>query len=65
MREYLIKASNMSATYTAGRFCANSAEEAKEMAREKYRNSILGRELKDTGAFRFWVAKPDEPQCDC
>jgi hypothetical protein len=59
MREYLIKASNMSATYTAGRYCANSPQEACAMAREDYRNSAMGRQFKDTAAFRFWVSSDD------
>jgi hypothetical protein len=56
MREYCVKASTMSGTYNAGRFVASSPEEAKEMAREAYRNSPIGREFKDVGAFRFWIA---------
>ena len=44
----------MRGTYNAGRFCAESIEEAIEMAREAYRNSSLGRTLKDVGAFRFY-----------
>jgi hypothetical protein len=55
----LVKASNFSATYTAGRFVAGSPEEAIEQAREEYRNSPIGRSLKDAGSFRFYVA--DEP----
>jgi hypothetical protein len=43
------------ATYNAGRFVANSPEEACEMAREDYRRSSLGRSLKDAGAFRFFT----------
>ena len=55
MREYTVKASSMTGTYTAGKFCADSKQEACEMAREEYRNSSLGRTLKDVGAFRFYT----------
>jgi hypothetical protein len=54
-REYKVMASNMSATYSAGRFIASSAKEACQMAREKYASSSLGRALKDAGAFRFYT----------
>ena len=60
MREYLVKASNMRATYAVGRFTANSPEEAKSAAIDSYRNSSLGRSLKDVGAFKFWIATEDE-----
>lgn len=46
----------MSATYNAGVFCTDSDQEAIEQAREKYSTSSLGRQLKDIGAFRFYVA---------
>lgn len=52
----LVRASNMSATYTAGVFCTETDSEAIEQARERYRDSSLGRQLKDVGAFRFYVA---------
>ena len=55
MREYKVMASNSHATYTAGRHCAASAADACDMAREAYRNSMGGRELKDVAAFRFYV----------
>jgi hypothetical protein len=55
MKSYEISASNMTATYGAGKFIANSAAEAIEKAKEKYRKSPVGRELKDVGAFRFYV----------
>lgn len=58
-REYLVKASSLHATYTAGRFCATSPEEATDMAQTAYCNSSLGRALKDTGAFRFWVSSDE------
>jgi hypothetical protein len=50
-----VKAANMSATYTAGVYLADTAAEACELARDNYRDSALGRTLKDTGAFRFWA----------
>jgi hypothetical protein len=52
----LVKASSMSATYSAGVYCTDSDAEAIEQARENYRDSSLGRSLKDVGAFRFYVA---------
>lgn len=52
----LVKASNFSATYNAGIFCTSTDAEAIELARETYRNSSLGRQLGDVGAFRFYVA---------
>ena len=55
MREYKVMCSSMIATYSAGRYIASSPEEACEMAREEYRNSSLGRQLKDVGAFRFYT----------
>lgn len=55
MREYKVRASNMSATYNAGRFIAESPAEACEMARASYANSSLGRTMRDVGAFRFFV----------
>jgi hypothetical protein len=55
MQSYKIMASSMTATYTAGTFCADNAAEACEMARVNYRNSQLGRTLKDCGAFRFYT----------
>jgi hypothetical protein len=55
MREFKVRASSMSATYNAGRFVAESAEEACRMAREEYAKSPLGRQMKDAGAFRFYT----------
>lgn len=55
MKEYKVRASSFSASYNAGRFCAESPEEACERAKEDYRNSALGRHAKDVGAFRFYV----------
>lgn len=60
MKQYNVKASNFHGTYSAGRFCAENAEEAKQMARDEYRNSGLGRALKDVGAFRFWIASDED-----
>jgi hypothetical protein len=45
----------MSATYNAGIFCTYSDAEAVEQARERYATSPLGRQLRDVGAFRFYV----------
>lgn len=55
MKPYKVMASSMTATYTAGTFCADSAAEACEQARNNYRDSQLGRTLKDAGAFRFYT----------
>lgn len=52
----LVKASNMSATYTAGVFCTESDADAIQAARDSYATSPLGRQLKDLGAFRFYIA---------
>ena len=49
----------MTATYDAGRFVANSAREACEMAKRAYANSPLGRQLKDVGAFRFYTIRKE------
>lgn len=54
-QEYKVMASNMAATYAAGRFIADSATDACEQARISYRDSPLGRSLKDAGAFRFYT----------
>jgi hypothetical protein len=56
MQPRKVRASNMSATYDAGVFCTETDAEAVAQAREKYRDSSLGRALKDTGAFHFYVA---------
>ena len=55
LKTYKVKASNFSASYNAGTFQDESPEEACEMAREAYRNSTLGRAMKDVNAFRFYV----------
>ena len=55
MKQYTIMASSMTATYSAGKFMAKSAQEAIEMARENYRRSQLGQTLKDVGSFRFYT----------
>ena len=57
MKEYKIMASSMTGTYTAGRHIANSPAEACEMARIAYRDSSLGRCLKDAGAYHFYVVQ--------
>jgi hypothetical protein len=51
-----VKASSLSATYTAGVYHTESDAEAIEQARNAYRDSALGRSLRDAGAFRFYVA---------
>ena len=55
MREYKVMASSLTGTYTAGRFVASSAQEACEQAEQSYRNSMLGRTMKDAGSFRFYT----------
>jgi hypothetical protein len=55
MREFKVRASSMRASYNAGRFMANSAAEACDMARADYAKSATGRELKDVGSFRFYT----------
>lgn len=52
----LVKASSLSATYTAGIYYTASDEEAISQARDHYADSALGRQMKDVGAFRFYVA---------
>lgn len=54
-REFKVMASSMTGTYSAGRFVAESAEDACDQARADYRNSGTGRALKDAGAFRFYT----------
>jgi hypothetical protein len=56
MTARLVKASSMSATYTAGIYHTDSDAEAIEQARNAYRDSALGRTLRDAGGFRFYVA---------
>lgn len=56
MKRRLVKASSMSATYTAGAFYTETDAEAIAQAREQYAASPLGRQLRDVGAFRFYVA---------
>lgn len=51
-----VRASSMSATYNAGVFCTATDAEAIQQAREQYRDSTLGRSMKDVGAFHFYVA---------
>ena len=55
MRSFTVMASNANATYTAGDFCAETAAEACELARESYARSNANRELKDVGSFRFFT----------
>ena len=57
MKEYKVMGSTMTATFTAGRYVAYSPSEACNMARENYRDSSLGRAMKDAGAFRFYVVE--------
>lgn len=52
----LVKASSMTATYSAGIYCTDSDAEAIEQAREHYAQSSMGRTMRDVGAFRFYVA---------
>jgi hypothetical protein len=57
VKVYRVKASSMTATYTAGVYAANSPQEACEQAQEEYRRSDLGRTLRDVGAFRFYATE--------
>jgi len=59
MKVYTVGASNFSGTYSAGKFAAESRQEAIEKAQNKYRNSPLGRDLKDVGAFRFYITNEE------
>lgn len=61
-RQYRIRASSLTATYNAGTFTANSPQEACRMARDEYRDSPLGRQMRDVGAFRFYVSTPDNDE---
>lgn len=54
-KEFKVMASSFIGTYTAGRFVAESAEDAIDQARQKYRDSQLGRTMQDVGAFRFYT----------
>ena len=54
-KEYKVMASSLTGTYSAGRFVAESPEDACEQARAAYRNSSLGRTMRDAGAFRFYT----------
>jgi hypothetical protein len=53
--EFKVCASSMIATYNAGKWLAESEEEAIEMAQQDYRNSPLGQMLKDVNGFRFYI----------
>lgn len=64
MKQFKVMASSMTATYCAGTFTAKSAADAIEMARENYRNSSLGRQLKDVGSFRFYTVAADSSDKD-
>jgi hypothetical protein len=57
MRTYTVMATGLGGTYTAGTYQAESAEDACEAARSDYAASQAGREMRDVGAFRFWVAE--------
>ena len=63
MTPRLVRASSMSATYTAGVWCTESDAEAIEQAKEHYATSPLGRSMKDLGAFRFYVAGRGQDAC--
>jgi hypothetical protein len=62
MKLYTVGASSMTASYSAGRFIAESRDEAIAKARERYRGSSLGQQLNDVGAFRFYIT--DEQKVD-
>jgi hypothetical protein len=62
MKTYRIGASNLWGTYTVGKYQAESAAEAILQAQRDYANSSLGRELKDVGAFRFYVLKDEKEE---
>lgn len=51
-----VKASNLYATYNAGVYCTETDAEALDQARNNYRDSSLGRTLRDVGAFNFYIA---------
>lgn len=50
-----VRASSMTATYDAGSFVSDTDQEACELARERYANSPLGRQLKDAWGYRYYV----------
>lgn len=62
MRQFKVMASSMRATYNAGLFTGKSKADAIEMAKEKYRTSALGRQLKDVGSFRFYTVDIEEEE---
>ena len=57
-------ASSFRGTYTAGRYLTATDDEAIEKARDDYARSATGRDLKDVGAFRFWVASGSQDSDD-
>lgn len=63
-REYKVCASSMTATFSAGRFVAETPKQACDMARDNYAQSLTGRALKDARAFRFYTVSrfPHEEQ---
>lgn len=63
-KEYKVMASSFNGTYTAGRFIAESSEQACDLARQEYHRK-LGRSLHDTGAFRFYTVSQFPHESDC
>jgi hypothetical protein len=55
MREFKVRASSMTGTYNAGRYIADTAAEACELARQDYARSDMGRTMKDARAFHFYT----------
>jgi len=60
MKLYTVRASSLTATYTAGRYEATSKADAIEQARNAYRDGPTGRALGDCAAFRFYVTDDDQ-----
>lgn len=60
MREFYVGAANFHGTYKAGRYVAETAQDAIDQARRDYANSPLGRSLHDVGAFRFFIEESDD-----
>ena len=55
MREYKVMASSLGGTCTAGKYVAETAQEAIQQARAVYVKSPLGRRFKDVGGFQFYI----------
>lgn len=57
MEEFWVQASSLSATHNAGKYFADSPQEACDMARRDYADSPAGRNMGDVGAYWFYTVE--------